>query len=184
MVDGNGAGRACRAMLSGECRLRRIQESDARLLWEWVNEPAARAAAFTRGPVPWEQHLAWLRTKLADPKCCMLLCEDSEGKAVGQIRMDPHVGGEMLIDVSVAAENRGSGYGSVLIDLAAEKIFAETPTRRLHAYIRKENQASIRAFEKADFRRVAEEVVKGEAAVHYARERAAAEGNGSDGRTI
>lgn len=176
LVDGKGASRVCAAMMEATkmesiVRVRRATESDSRLLWEWANEPGVRAASFSQRPIGWEEHRQWFQARLADAKCIILIGEDAGGRSVGQVRFDQPLDGEAEIDVSVAPDFRGAGYGSLLIDTAIREVFVSTGITKVNAFIRPENVSSIRAFEKAGFQRIGEKIVKGNPALHYCRQR-------------
>lgn len=167
LVDSLGAERVVHAMRAG-LKLRPVREEDCRVLWEWVNDPQVRAAAFSSGPVPWEQHKAWFASRMEDPNCRILVAENGEGRPMGQLRVDWHSDQDGYIDVSVAPESRGTGNGGVLIDIGASIFFAERG-ERLHALVKVENMASRRAFERAGFMSLGEESVHGHLSVHYVR---------------
>jgi RimJ/RimL family protein N-acetyltransferase len=169
LVDGCGADRVVSAMQPLALHLRPAERKDCRLLWEWANDPATRAAAFSTGTIPWEHHQAWFEDKMKDPNCLLLIGENSEGRPVGQIRLDLRSGRQGEIDVSVSADARGYGLGSRLIDLGVREAFARTDAECLHAFIRRENEMSIRAFERAHFLKLGEDVVKLQPALHYCR---------------
>jgi UDP-2,4-diacetamido-2,4,6-trideoxy-beta-L-altropyranose hydrolase len=169
LVDGRGAARVCAAMMGNGIRLRPATEADCRLLWEWANEPGVRASAFSQDPIGWAEHTAWFRAQLADATSMIVIGEDAGGRPIGQVRMHRQPGGDAEIDVSVARDFRGAGYGSLLIDTAVRGTFASAGIRRVHAFIRPENGASARAFENAGFRKIGEEQVKGSLALHYCR---------------
>jgi RimJ/RimL family protein N-acetyltransferase len=169
LVDGRGASRVVDAMLNREIRVRRVTESDCRLLWNWANEPGVRASAFSQEAIGWEEHLAWFQARLADHDCTMVIGETRDGQAVGQVRINRQPSGEADIDVSVAHNFRGAGYGSLLIDDTLREVSESGAITKVHAYIRPENRASARAFEKAGFHRVGETQVRGNPAVHYCR---------------
>jgi RimJ/RimL family protein N-acetyltransferase len=172
LVDGRGASRAVAAMRNNSLRLRRVQQEDCRLMWEWANDPEVRAASFTEAPIEWDQHVDWFTRKLRDPGCVMLIATDERGTPLGQIRCEDTGDGEAEIHVSIAKESRGHGYACSLIDLAAQSSFAQgRPLKRLHAWIKPDNPASRKAFERAEFVRVNAESVKGCSAVHYIRYR-------------
>jgi RimJ/RimL family protein N-acetyltransferase len=145
-----------------------MRENDSRLLWEWANDPQVRAAAFSQGPIPWEEHRVWFASKMRDPDCRILVAEDSQGRPVGQFRVDWRTDQDGEIDVSVSSECRGEGYGAVLIDFGVSSAFKEKG-ERLHAIVKEENQASRRSFEQAGFTALGEERVHGERAIHYIR---------------
>jgi UDP-2,4-diacetamido-2,4,6-trideoxy-beta-L-altropyranose hydrolase len=167
LVDGRGAQRVVSAMRAN-LHLRPAREDDCRLLWEWVNDPQVRAAAFASELISWEQHKAWFASKMKDPNCQILLAEDSSGQPIGQFRVDWQSGGDGNIDVSLASEFRGTGCGSVLIDLGSSDVLVQRG-KLLHAFVKVENQASWRAFERAGFAILGEEIMQGHRAVHYVR---------------
>jgi UDP-2,4-diacetamido-2,4,6-trideoxy-beta-L-altropyranose hydrolase len=168
LVDGFGAER----VVSVLCRddgmwLRQAQEHDAKLLWEWANDATVRAMAFSSQPIPWETHVAWLSSHLRGGKCFLLIAEDANGTPLGQIRFDIVNDGDCVVDVSLAQGNRGKGLAAKLIKLGVEKMFEQGGCSLVHAYVKPENAASARAFEKAGFARIGDEQVRGNAAVHF-----------------
>ena len=64
LVDGLGAARICRAMFDATLQLRPVTPRDARLLFDWVNEPRTRAMSFLSQPIEWDQHCNWLEERL------------------------------------------------------------------------------------------------------------------------
>jgi UDP-2,4-diacetamido-2,4,6-trideoxy-beta-L-altropyranose hydrolase len=171
LVDGRGASRVCAAMLNSGVRVRRARESDSRLLWEWANEPGVRASAFSQQAIGWEEHSTWFQAKLADKDCMILIGEVSDAQPIGQVRINQKPNREAEIDLSVARDFRGAGYGSLLLETALQEVFDSCRITKVHAFIRPENLASARAFEKAGFLRLGEMQVKGNPALHYCRER-------------
>lgn len=171
LVDGRGSDRVVSAMCPATIRLRPADPKDCHLLWRWANDSGTRAASFSTEAIPWEQHQAWFEGKIKDPNCLILIGENAQGTPVGQIRLDSRSGADGEIDVSVAPDSRGAGVGSRLIDLGAREAFLRTDVQCLHAFIRPENQASVRAFERAHFMRLGEVVVKSQPALHYRRAR-------------
>jgi RimJ/RimL family protein N-acetyltransferase len=170
LVDGEGARRVWLAMQSGGVSLRRAREDDCRLLWEWANDPAVRAAGFSPDAIPWDGHVEWFRRKLHEPSCLLLIGIDDAGNPVGQVRFEAR-DDQAEISVTVERSRRGAGYGNRLIDLAVRELFGATPVRAVHAFIKPHNEGSIRAFERARFTRVGTRTVKGHAAIHYVLER-------------
>jgi RimJ/RimL family protein N-acetyltransferase len=170
LVDGFGAERVVSAILGYELTLRPVGMDDCRLLWEWANDPDVRASSFSTEPIAWHEHSVWFSDKLRDKKCRMLIA--FEGSApVGQIRFDWIDDREVEIDVSVAPERRGQGYGSCIIRQAAAEGFRNSSFSRLNAFIRPSNRASVKAFELAGFRKIAQVNVRGNDALHYVLER-------------
>jgi UDP-2,4-diacetamido-2,4,6-trideoxy-beta-L-altropyranose hydrolase len=171
LVDGRGAERVTQIMTGApRLRLRPATAEDARLLWEWVNEPSVRQVSFNPDPIPWEGHLDWLARRLADPDSRIYIAEDDAGRPVGQVRFDRNATGEAEIAVSVSAERRGGGTGAALIRAGVEKVFGDRWVLRVNAHIKPENAASLGCFRKAGFTVVGEGQVRGHRAIHAVRE--------------
>ena len=168
LVDGEGAQRVVCAVQGTAICVRRAGPSDSELLWQWVNDPEVREASFSKEPIAWQEHQAWFARKLKDPNTLMLIGENDEGRPIGQFRLEWQSAADGTIDVSIAPGLRRAGYGHQLIEQSVRRVFAMTATERVHAFIRQENHASIRSFERAGFSRVAEKQVHGSAAFHYA----------------
>jgi UDP-2,4-diacetamido-2,4,6-trideoxy-beta-L-altropyranose hydrolase len=169
LVDGDGASRVVMRMTGAPLRLRVAREEDCRLLWEWVNEPEMRASAFSTGSIPWVNHVAWFERKLHDPNCRILIGVNEAEKAFGQVRFDWNEAGEAEVDVSLDESERGSGLGRQLLDAAAKRMFRESSVQRVHAYVKPDNVKSLRVFEKASFKNLGVDTVRGHQAIHFAR---------------
>jgi UDP-2,4-diacetamido-2,4,6-trideoxy-beta-L-altropyranose hydrolase len=174
LVDGNGARRVVAALRGNELHLRPARESDGHLLWLWANDKDVRAASFSSMPIPWESHTAWFAEKLRESR--IFVAQGSDEVPVGQIRFDLKAEGESEVHLSIVPEWRGCGLSARLIDLGVKAVFSENGQRRVHAFVKPNNMASMRAFEKTGFTRTEVERVKGFTAVHYIRERVEGKG--------
>src|SRR5690349_10145819 len=112
--------------------LRPAGEHDARLLWDWVNDPAVRASAFRGDVILWDDHVRWLRAKLASGACRIYVAEDG-GVPVAQVRFELDGKGGAEIDISVAAKARGRRIGSAVVAAGCVRVFAETGVHRVLA---------------------------------------------------
>ncbi len=166
LVDGQGVSRVVTNLKAGLITLRRAQEEDARLLWEWANDPSVRSVSFTQDPIAWADHLRWFQAKRKDPRCLFYVGTDSSGTPIGQIRFDSR-DDEAEVSVSLDARHRAHGQGSALILAGSRKVFATSRVRTLHAYIREGNEPSVRAFTKAGYIREGTAVVHGESVDHF-----------------
>src|SRR5262249_29798585 len=149
-----------------ELVVRQVGREDVRLLWEWANEPDVRAASFSSAPIPWDDHVRWFERRLDDPRCALYIASNGEGRPVGQIRFERE-GDEAVVSISLAPEARGKGFGTELIQLGGDAIFAAWRVDRIHAYVKSGNEASARAFAKAGFREVEPFEVRGQPARHF-----------------
>ena len=102
---------------------------DARLLFDWANDPATRAASFRVDAIAWPEHLRWLADRLASPTVRVMI--GLEGATpVGQVRFEQDAGGTAEISVSVDAGSRGRGLGVALVLAGIDAIRADRRVRR------------------------------------------------------
>jgi UDP-2,4-diacetamido-2,4,6-trideoxy-beta-L-altropyranose hydrolase len=166
LVDGEGTERVLMHMRGERLRLRRIQETDCKLLWEWANDPEVRLFAFSSEPIPWDTHVGWLTERLQKPDAFFFIALDDQDVPVGQVRFDINES-KAQIDVSIDKGKRGFGYSPILIERGVEELFRRTPVKEIHAFVKLTNQSSIRAFEKAKFERVGIKLVENNETLHY-----------------
>jgi len=129
---------------------------DARLLWQWRNDPVTRAGSRNSEPVSWPEHLAWVESSLTREDRLLLVLEDETGP-VGTVRWDLEQdlaqGGEneWEVSITVAPERRGQSLSRPILR-AAEVALSELSRARatgLTAYLAMvhiDNQASLRLF--------------------------------------
>lgn len=125
--------------------------ADMRFLFDLRNDPGVRAVSFNNNPIQWDEHRRWLLKNIENPNTCLFVAKVNR-RRVGQVRVDLQAGsGE--ISVSIASANRRKGYAAISVDRVCRHIFKKYPKiNKIFAYIRPENTASIKTFEKARFR--------------------------------
>lgn len=134
---------------SRDLSLRRVGSSDARMLFDWANDPEVRSNSFCTDAIKWEDHLRWFERKLRDPSSHIFIAVLS-GVPVGQIRLDV-IGEDAEIGYSIAREHRGRGLSTKMVALA--EVEARSFARRLVAHVKSDNVRSIAVFERRDFLR-------------------------------
>jgi UDP-2,4-diacetamido-2,4,6-trideoxy-beta-L-altropyranose hydrolase len=170
LVDGQGAERVLAAIRDGDMRLRYVQESDCLQLWEWANDPDVRPVSFATETISWERHLQWFNAKLRDPNAVLYLVVDPEDVPAGQVRYQID-GTSAAVSISLAPQFRGKGYGQIVLEMATRDLFRTTPVRQIDAYVKPNNMASLRLFNRAGYSRVGAEKIGGHHAVHFVLER-------------
>jgi UDP-2,4-diacetamido-2,4,6-trideoxy-beta-L-altropyranose hydrolase len=153
LVDGRGARRVATRMRADLLVLRAAREEDARLLWEWANDPVVRASAFDERPIAWDTHVEWLRRRLADTYARIYIALAPDGAPLGQVRFEGD-NDVVEISLSVSREFRGRGWGPALIDAGSRRVFADTAASTICARVKGINKASRSAFHDADFTQV------------------------------
>lgn len=158
LVDGLGSERVRAALLNRELSLRLVRESDCRLLFEWADDPVARAASFHSAAISWEDHARWFAERLQDPQSVIYIGENAADEPVGLVRFQIK-GESAVLSVNVAPKFRGQGWGRELIAFATRSLVRARSVRRVDALVKPDNQASVRLFEASGFRRAGTERV-------------------------
>ena len=146
-------------------KLRKASAADCRQIWQWSSDPAVRAESFISDPIPYRDHVEWFGQKIGDPDCYLFVAEDGEHQPIGQIRFEL-AGQNATVSISLDQKFRHKGYGSKIIALASQDIFATTQANLIHAYIKRGNRASTAAFIKAGFIFLEAVQMKGQDAAH------------------
>ncbi len=157
-------------MSADELDLRRAVADDARRVFDWANDPVTRAASFVSREIAWEEHAAWFARSLEAPDRVLFIALRA-GEPAGLVRFDRNrEAGEgweaATIGINVAPSQRGGGFGTALL-LRATRAAEELGIRTIFAAIKRENAASLRAFEKAGYVRVGDYADAGVPALLY-----------------
>lgn len=169
LVDGRGAGRVAARLKADLIELRRAAPGDGRLLFEWANDQAVRAASFSTTPVEWETYLRWLEGHLADPECQLFIASLPGVGPVGQVRFDGAATAE--IDVSVAEDHRGKGLDSAIVLAGLRQVFEDPGMDLVIARVKPTNAPSRRTFEEAAFECEGERSADAHTWLQYSRSR-------------
>ena len=100
--------------------LRPATLEDARILFEWRNDPQVRAASHNQSEISFEDHLTWLEGSLANPDRKLYIAEE-DGVSVGTVRSD-WVENAYTLSWTVGPEARGRGVGKRMVSLLVKQI--------------------------------------------------------------
>jgi UDP-2,4-diacetamido-2,4,6-trideoxy-beta-L-altropyranose hydrolase len=166
LVDGLGCERVRAALLDRELNLRPAREDDCQLLFEWAGDPVARAASFHSQSISWADHVNWFSERLRDVDSVIYIGENAAGKPVGLVRFN--IGGDgAVLSVNVAPEFRSQGWGRELIAFSIHSLVRAGRVRRIDAFVKPDNYASVRLFEASGFRRAGMEKVADQDALFF-----------------
>lgn len=124
---------------------------DAQLYFDWANDPAVRNNSYSTEQINYESHVHWFKARLSDDTCYLYLFMNDADEPVGQVRIQRDNELEALIGVSADVNHRGKGYAHQMIAMASSHFLEKNPRCTINAYIKTENAASARAFEKAGY---------------------------------
>jgi len=133
-----------------EISWRKANIQDAELYFNWVNERIVRLNSYHKNEIGYPEHVEWFRNKLESPDCFFYLFIDENKTPIGQVRIDRSAG-EVIIGISIDKNYREKGLGNKMLIEACGNYFIYFPAGVINAYIKKDNPASIKIFEKAGF---------------------------------
>lgn len=126
---------------------RKVIATDARVMFDWANDPETRANAIDPNPIPWEGHVQWFNKKISDANSYMFIFEHvNTEKSIGLTRFDLQ-NGAWLISYLVDKEHRGEGWGEVILKSGISMLMEALGQRpRLKAMVKEGNIASSQVF--------------------------------------
>ena len=132
-------------LFNSEVTIREATIDDAKLYFDWANDPVVRQMAFHSEPILWDNHLSWYRKKLGSNNSLLLLCYKNK-KSVGQVRFDILDEGDAEIDISIDKKHRGKGLGKTMLKAAIAYASNMRGIQRFVSEVKDENIASKRMF--------------------------------------
>lgn len=131
--------------------LREAEKADCRFIWEVANDSEVREVSFSSEKIPWKEHQKWFNDKLQSSNCIFFIIETSSGDSLGQIRFELS-SEDWVISLSIAKSFRGQGLGCKIVRMGSRLFFKyKSQIDTINAYIKNDNGASIRVFEKSGY---------------------------------
>jgi RimJ/RimL family protein N-acetyltransferase len=129
--------------------LRTATADDVDLYYRWAVDPDVRRQSFSSGDIPYDDHVAWFRRRLADPDSVLFVLVEGD-TPVGQIRFTINRDRDAEIGYSVAREARGRGLARVLVEMGVAAM-AGRGIKTIVARVKPENLASVAVFRRCGF---------------------------------
>lgn len=139
------------AKMNRTISFRKANENDMMLYFNWTNDASVRENSYQSEPISLENHQNWFYKKIKDETCFMIVFENHIGTPIGQVRIQKQDENIAVIGISNDVNHRGKGYASKMIQIASEEFLKQNPQICISAYIKIENKASEKAFEKAGY---------------------------------
>jgi len=155
--DGRGLARVVAAVLgpASGLHLRPVRPADLWLYHWWASDPEVRRQSFQHDSISIGQHRSWFECRLSSPLALLRVLQDGDGLPLGQIRFERAAESETLAVISFSLDRlaRGRGLAPQLLQLGLSEL-GRCWGASCEAYgeIRADNQASCRAFVRANFK--------------------------------
>ena len=158
LIDGKSIERIVRAIesLASEenYALKKATIEDLKTTFDWANSPNTRKFSFSKEEIKWEEHSTWFTSKINAPDCEYFILWEND-IAVGSIRFDIE-NGIAKISYLVDPLQTGKGIGTLLMKLGLKRIaeqYTNSELTEIHGFVIPENIASVKTFERFDFRK-------------------------------
>ena len=125
--------------------IRQVKQEDIKNIFDLSNDQGVRKVSLNKKPISWENHIKWFEKRLKSDMPFYII-EDENKDFIGQVRFEKE-NSEIIISISIISKYRSKRIGRKVIKKCIEK----SGFKYVTAYIFDYNQASIKAFENADF---------------------------------
>lgn len=149
LFDGKFINVVIHSKIFRDIELRPAGKEDIETTFNWANDTDVRKNAFNTENIPWDSHVNWFNQRLNNPDFFIFILEIDK-LPIGQIRFEKE-GDYWKIDYSIDLKNRGKGWGKKIVALGLEKL-----NGRFKAWVKKENTASCKVFERLGFKKVSD----------------------------
>lgn len=130
--------------------LREVTIDDAELLFKWVNDPDTRSNSFDSHTISLKEHEDWFARVMADANQILYIMMREE-TPIGHVRYELS-NNTAEISYSISPQERGKGYGKLIIHLAVMKIKSDYPEiTKIRALVKPQNEVSIMCFQHNGF---------------------------------
>lgn len=133
-------------------KIRKVIKEDSDLLLAWRNNSEVYKYALNPNKVSHSDHVNWFTKVLKDSRCVFyigLMNEIPCGSVRYQLSEDLT---EAEVSISLAPEFWGKGIASIMMAQAEDALKHETKVSVIHATVLNENEASMKLFNKANFK--------------------------------
>lgn len=141
--------------VSLKMKFRRAKADDAKLAFDWANDPEVRKYSYTKSGILWKEHIQWFTKKISD-NCCKYFIVEIDSIPVGQIRFDlsndePET---YVISYLISKDWRGKGLGNSILVKGIQNLRITHPVQKIIGYVQDLNIGSIKAFDRAGFKKI------------------------------
>jgi RimJ/RimL family protein N-acetyltransferase len=127
-------------------KVRKVVASDCDWLFELSNDEMARKFSYSSEPIPYPEHYSWFQKQLDNPDSVIFVFIMNEDR-VGIVRF---VNEKLnwVVGINLNKNFRGKGLAPKMLNLALSELNPGIP---VFAYIKKNNESSIKTFNSAGF---------------------------------
>jgi RimJ/RimL family protein N-acetyltransferase len=137
-------------------RIRKCNEQDLNLVYNWSNDKLVRKESFNSSEITKGGHEKWFVKKLTS-KNSLFFINEFKKEPVGLVRFEIKESSS-VVGIVIDEKFRGKSLSYLMLEKSSSTYF-ETNDKPILAYIKHSNIASIKSFEKANFKFFKKDVV-------------------------
>lgn len=160
ICDGYGLRRVLQFVLSTsrdrnqDIFIRTAKENDIKQVYDWQCMPETRKYALNTKAPSWEEHLAWMTSKIADVRNYFyIISSEKPENSKGVVRLDRFDVNKYIISIFISPES----YGKGIAQNALKAIDTIHPNIEIHATVLENNIPSQKLFTSAGYKRSTKE---------------------------
>ena len=158
IIDGKSKARLLGLINQFNISFKKASEKDLITVFDWSNDNLVRKNSFNSAPILFQDHEQWYSKKIKDKSTLFFIVLINQESA-GLIRFE--IGAKKTtIGILVDKKFRGQKMASAILIKSAELYFANYKLP-IFAYIKKDNLASVKSFQRAGYKYYNEEVIDG-----------------------
>lgn len=147
-----------------EIVLRKVELRDNEITYQWASDSTVRQNSFNSNLISFADHQNWFENKIKDKGANYFIVE-ADGMPAGLIRFDT-TDQTTTIGILIDENFRGKGLAATFLKMGCLE-FRKISSNVIKAFIKKENLASIKSFQKAGFRLNKELLINNNEAYEY-----------------
>lgn len=132
--------------------IREATQKDLMLYFDWANDDLVRKQSFNSEPINIQMHAEWFNNRLKDENSYLFIFEKGVNEPIGQLRIEKEpTNKKAIIGISIDKKFRGQGLASKILIEGIKHFLSVHKDCLIEAYIKEDNQSSIKSFVKAGF---------------------------------
>ncbi|WP_241910533.1 UDP-2,4-diacetamido-2,4,6-trideoxy-beta-L-altropyranose hydrolase [Pseudotamlana carrageenivorans] len=158
LFDGNSKVRLLGLINGLTISFRKAIEEDVLQVFNWSNDVLVRKNSYNSEPIKLENHKKWFHKKIRDENTLFLIALiNNEPAGIVRFEIDDSYA---TVGILVSKSYRGQKLAGEFLKASAKKYF-EIYSVPILAYIKKDNKASVKAFESARYTYFKDEIISG-----------------------
>lgn len=153
LIDGEFKNVVIHSKIFPNISFRRITFEDKEQIFNWSNDPITRLQSFNNELISFQEHSEWFNMKLSDKNAYYFIGSVNNIDAA-LIRFDEK-DGYAIIGINISPDFRGQKLAHLFLRNGT-LLFLKIKNIQIKAYIKKDNIASLKSFEKAGFKLINE----------------------------